>query len=266
MAGVISACVAVCAGAVCAYAQSQPAVSYVASVKPNNAADARTLSEYSPTGFLNATAITVSSLLRTAFRVQDFQVVGAPGWLAAKRYDISARADGTPPPSQQILVQALLKDRFKLAVHNETRESDVFALVLAKTDGRLGSQLVKSDFDCDTYLNTPRSPAELARNGIRCAARSNTGSFSGKAIPIGQLAAVLSYFMGRPVTDKTGLAGRFDVELTWTPDSARVAAPGDTSGPSLTTAIQEELGLKLVSEKGPVNMLIVDHVEEPSAN
>jgi uncharacterized protein (TIGR03435 family) len=261
VAGVFTAFVAVWA-----FAQSPNAVSYVASVKPNNAVDARTLSEYSPSGFLNATAITVSTLLRTAYRVQDFQIAGAPGWLATRRYDISARADGTPPPSQQMLVQALLNDRFKLAVHNETRESDVFSLVLAKPDGRLGSQLVKSDFDCDTYLATPRSPTELARNGIRCAYRSNAGSFSGKAIPITQLATVLAYFMGRPVTDKTGLAGRFDMELTWMPDSSRVSAPGDSSGPSLTTAIQEQLGLKLVSEKGPVEMLIVDHVQEPSAN
>jgi uncharacterized protein (TIGR03435 family) len=255
VAGVITAF-----AAACACAQSPSTVSYVAAVKPNNAVDARTLSEYSPSGFLNATAITVSTLLRTAYRVQDFQITGAPGWLATKRYDISARADGTPPPSQQLLLQALLEDRFRLTVHNETRESDVFTLVLAKTDGRLGSQLMKSDFDCDTYLATPRSPAELARNGIRCAYRSNAGSFSGKAIQMTQLATVLAYFMGRPVTDKTGLAGRFDVELTWMPDSA------DSSGPSLTTAIQEQLGLKLVSEKGPVNMLIVDHVEEPSAN
>jgi uncharacterized protein (TIGR03435 family) len=250
--------------AVTALAQSTAVVSYVASVKPNNAADARTISEYSPSGFLNATAITVRTLLRTAYRVQDFQITGAPGWLATKRFDIAARAEGSPPPSQQALIQALLKDRFGLAVHNETRESEVFSLVAARNDGKLGPKLVKSDFDCDAYLATPRSPADMARTGLRCAYRSNPGDFTGYAIQMAQLAQVLSFFAGRPVSDKTGLAGRFDVELQWMPDTA--AAPGDAAGPSLTTALQEQLGLKLVSEKGPVNMLVVDHVAEPSAN
>jgi uncharacterized protein (TIGR03435 family) len=249
--------------AIVALAQSQPAISYVASVKPNNAADARGLSEYSPSGFLNATAITGRTLLRTAYRVQDFQIAGAPGWLATRRFDISARAEGSPP-SQQALIQALLKDRFGLAVHKETRESELFSLVVARNDGKLGSKLVKSDFDCDAYLATPRSPADLARTGLRCAYRSNPGDFTGYAVQMSQLAQVLSFFVGRPVSDKTGLSGRFDVVLQWMPDNA--AAAGDVVGPSLTTALQEQLGLKLVSEKGPVSMLVVDHVEEPSGN
>jgi uncharacterized protein (TIGR03435 family) len=250
---------------VAAFAQSTAVVSYEASVKPNNAVDARTLSEYSSGGYLNATAITLRTLLRTAYRVQDFQIASAPGWLATKRFDIAARAEGSPPPTQQALIQALLKDRFGLAVHNETRESEVFSLVPANV-GKLGPKLVKSDFDCVTYLATPRSPADLARTGLRCAYRSNPGDFTGYAIQMSQLAQVLSFFVGRPVTDKTGLAGRFDVVLQWMPDTALAAGPGDAIGPSLTTAIQEQLGLKLVSEKGPVSTLVVDHVEEPSEN
>ena len=251
---------------VTAFAQSTAVVSYEASVKPNNAVDARTLSEYSPGGYLSATAITVRALLRTAYQVQGFQIAGAPGWLATKRFDITARAEGSPPPTQQALIQAVLKDRFRLAVHNETRESEVFSLVPARSDGKLGPKLVKSDFDCDTYRATPRSPADLARNGLKCAYRSNSGDFTGYAIQMSELAQVLSFFVGRPVTDKTGLSGRFDVVLQWMPDTAAAAAPGDAVGPSLTTAIQEQLGLKLVAEKGPVNMLVVDRVEEPSAN
>ena len=218
-------------------------LSYVASVKANNAVDARGLSEYAPGGRFTATAITVASLIRMAYRIQGYQLVGAPNWFATKRYDISAKADESPAPTQQTLLRALLKDQFKLVVHEETREMPVFALVLARSDGRLGSKLVKSDSDC-----------------AACGARSNSGSFSGKAVPISQLAASLGFFAGRFVIDKTGLGGGYDMELTWTPDEA---AGGGPDGPSLFTAIQEQLGLKLVPERGPVTVLVVDRAAEP---
>jgi uncharacterized protein (TIGR03435 family) len=225
---------------------AQP-LSYVASVKPNNAADARGLSEYSPGGRFTATAVNVASLIRTAYRIQGYQLVGAPGWFATKRYDISAKADEIPAPTQQTLLRALLKDQFKIVVHEEVREMPVFALVLARSvltqnGGRLGPKLVKSDSDC-----------------AACGARSNSGSFSGKAVPISQLAASLAFFAGRFVIDKTGLTGGYDMELTWTPDGAA----GDADGPSLFTALQEQLGLKLVPERGPVNVLVVDRAAEP---
>jgi uncharacterized protein (TIGR03435 family) len=218
-------------------------LSYVASVKPNNAVDARGLSEYAPGGRFTATAITVASLIRMAYRIQGYQLVGAPNWFATKRYDISAKADESPAPTQQTLLRALLKDQFKLVVHEEAREMPVFALVLARSDGRLGPKLVKSDSDC-----------------AACGARSNSGSFSGKAVPISQLAASLGFFAGRFVIDKTGLAGGYNMELTWTPDEA---AGGGSDGPSLFAALQEQLGLKLVPERGPVTVLVVDRAAEP---
>lgn len=214
-------------------------LSYVASVKPNSAVDARGLSEYSPGGRFTATAITVDSLIRSAYRIQGYQLVGAPGWFSTKRYDISAKADESPAPTQQTLLRALLKDQFKLVVHDETREMPVFGLVLSRSDGRLGPKLVKSDSDC-----------------AACGARSNSGSFSGKAVPISQLAASLGFFAGRFVIDRTALTGGYDMELTWTPD--------DSDGPSLFTALQEQLGLKLVPERGPVSVLVVDRAAEPA--
>jgi bla regulator protein blaR1 len=236
-------------------------LSYVASVKPNNAADARGLSEYSPGGRFTATAITVASLIRAAYRIQGYQLVGAPGWLATKRYDISAKADESPAPTQQTLLRALLKDQFKLAVHEETREMPVFALVLARNDGRAGPKLTKSDFDCDAYRATPHPAPEPGLVPV-CGARSNSGSFSGKAVPVSQLAASLGFFAGRFVVDKTGLAGGYDMDLTWTPDEA---AGARLDGPSLFTALQEQLGLKLVPERGPINVLVVDWAAEPAA-
>jgi uncharacterized protein (TIGR03435 family) len=247
---------------------SAEAISYVASVKLNNAVDARTLSEYSPGGRFSATAITLGNLLRIAWRVQSYQVVGAPAWLTTRRYDIVAKVDDVPPPSQLLLLRALLADRFKLAVHNETREMSRLALVLARSDGRLGPQLTKSSFDCAAYMAGPHPPPEPGRTPP-CATRIGPTAMSGKAISMAQLANSLSPFVNRYTVDKTGLAGGFDVELTWTPDPAPpdidTPPPSDT-GPSIFTAIQEQLGLKLVSEKGPVDVLVVDRVEEPSEN
>jgi len=254
-------------------ATAQP-FSYVASVKPNNAVDARGLSEYSPGGRLTATAITVRELLRVAYRIQPYQLVGAPAWISTRRYDIAAKVEDSPAPPQQALLRALLKDRFKLAVHNETRELPIFALVLARSDGKLGPQLTKSAFDCAAWRAGPHPPPEPGRTP-NCATRIGPGALSGKAIPMTQLATSLAPFVSRFTADKTGLTGDFDVELTWTlePVSADVAgdrlpaAAPDTSGPpSIFTALQEQLGLKLVSERGPVDVLVVDHLEEPSEN
>lgn len=246
-------------------APDQP-VSYVASVRLNNAADARSFSEYAPAaGRFTATAVTVGTLLRIAYRIQPYQLVGAPGWIGTKRYDIAAKADDNPAPSQQVLLRALLKDRFGLVVHNETREMPVFALVVAKRDGKLGPQLTKSSFDCAGYLAGPRQPPDPSQTPP-CATRIGVGTLFGKAIPMAQLATSLAPFVGRFTVDKTGLTGGFDVELTWTPGQALPDPPPDSSGPSIFTALQEQLGLKLVSEKGPVAVLVVDRLEEPSAN
>jgi uncharacterized protein (TIGR03435 family) len=231
-------------------------VSFVASIKANNSVDARGLSEFGPGGRFTATAITVRNLIRNAYRTQDYQLAGAPAWFSTKRYDIEAKADDTPPPSQQALLRALLADRFKLAVHNETREMPTFSLVLAKAGGKPGSQLTKSDFDCAAYAASSH-PLPGGVGTPPCAANSRTGAFSGKAIPLSQLAVSLAFFTGRPTVDKTGLAGRYDVELTWA---------SDPDAPSIFTALQEQLGLKLISDKGPVEVLVVDRAEEPSAN
>lgn len=254
-------------------AQPPPRISYVASVKPNNAVDARTFSEYSSGGRLTATAVTVASLLRIAYRIQPYQLVGAPAWISTKRYDIAAKAENNPAPSQQTLLRALLKDRFKLQAHDETRELPIFSLVVARSDGKLGPQLNKSAFDCAAYLAGPHGPPEPGRTP-NCATRIGPGALFGKAISMAQLATSLAPFVSRFTVDKTGLAGGFDVELTWTPDQAppNIAGNGlpdaapDSSGPSVFTALREQLGLKLVSERGPVAVLVMDHLEEPTAN
>jgi len=251
-------------------ATDQP-ISYVASVKVNNEVNPRGGSEYSPGGRFTATAVTVSQLLRTAYRIQGYQLAGAPPWTGSKRYDIVAKVEDNPAPSQQVFLRALLKDRFKLAMHNETRETPMFALVVARSDGKPGPQLIKSDFDCAAYFAGTHAPPQPGRTPD-CATRINLGTLYGKAIPMSTLATSLAPFVGRFTVDKTGLTGGFDVELTWAPDPAFLngsnpsADPPNPSGPSIFAALQEQLGLKLVSDKGPLAVLVVDHLEEPSAN
>jgi uncharacterized protein (TIGR03435 family) len=242
------------AGIASASAQS---ISYVASIKANNAVDPRGLSEYQPGGRFTATAISVRRLLSLAYRMQGYQMVGAPAWFATKRYDITAKVEDNPPPSQQIFLQTLLKDRFGFVSHNETRELPTFALVVSRSDGKLGPQLIKSAFDCAAYQAAPHGPPEPGRTP-NCATNIGPSRLSGKSIPMTQLAASLAPIVSRFTVDKTGLAGGFDVELTWIPD--------DSTGPYIFTALEEQLGLKLVSERGPVNVLVVDRAKEPAEN
>jgi uncharacterized protein (TIGR03435 family) len=228
---ILTATIALCLLNTCASraqspSQTDPAISYVASVKLNNDVDPRGGSEYSAGGRFTATAITVGQLLRTAYRIQGFQLVGAPAWIGSKRYDIAAKVDDNPAPSQQLLLRALLKDRFKLAVHNETREMPIFALIVARNDGKLGPQLTRSDFDCAAYRAAPHGPPEPGRTP-NCATRINPGALYGKAIPMSTLATSLAPFVSQFTVDKTGLTGSFDVQLTWTPDPAFPNAGGN---------------------------------------
>ncbi len=239
-------------------------ISYVASIKPNHAADARTFSEYLPGGRLTATAITVAQLLRIAYRVQPYQLAGAPGWISTERFDIEAKADNTPPPSQQALLQALLKGRFALAAHNETREMPILTLTLARKDGKLGPRLTPSDFDCAAWRAVAHALPEPGRTP-NCATRIGPGALSGKAISMAQLVTGLAPLASRFTVDKTGLAGNFDVELQWTSDPLPSDA-AESTGPSLFTALQEQLGLKLVADRGPVDVLVIDRLEQPSKN
>jgi uncharacterized protein (TIGR03435 family) len=246
-------CAALFGVAGCVVSEAQTPVSYVASVKANEGPDARTLSEFQPGGHFIATAITVRDLLRIAYRVQPYQMVGAPGWILTDRYDIDAKAEMSPAPTQQTLIRALLSDRFKLEIRNETREMPRFALTMARSDGRPGLQLKKSEFDCAAYLAGPHDAPQPGKTPP-CAMRIGPGALAAKAIGMTQLATAMSPIVSRFTVDKTGLSGGFDVEMTWTPEPAAAPeAASEAAGPSIFTALQEQLGLKLVSERGPVD-------------
>jgi uncharacterized protein (TIGR03435 family) len=222
-------------------------------------------------------------MIRNAYGVQSFEIVGGPAWLAVDRYDIVAKAPENAQPEQiRQMVRTLMADRFKLVLHRETRELPIYALVLARPDGRLGPQLKPSSTNCEEVARTlnsagrggaaPPAPPPQSGNRPTCGIRVNAGATAiliAGGTPIGQLASNLSGAVNRTVVDRTGLTGGFDIDLTFTPDPLMFqgAAPTDQPpGPSLFTALQEQLGLKIESTRGPVEVLVVDSAERPTEN
>lgn len=242
----------------------------VASIKLNRSGEERVSGGFLPGGLYRVTNYPLRALIAAAFmRPQinpDFLIAGGPEWMDSDRFDIEARASGEfpsgpdgPTAPRRLMLQALLADRFGLQVHHEPRERDIYALILARSDQRLGPQLRPSSADC-------------AVQGA-CTVKLGPGNIASAGITIFQLVNLLPRFVDRVVVDSTGLNDRFDLRLVWTPAQGEWIAPiagGDaialSDGPSLFTAVQEQLGLKLQPRKGPVDTLIVDHAERPSQN
>jgi uncharacterized protein (TIGR03435 family) len=165
------------------------------------------------------------------------------------------------------MLRALLAERFKLVVHHETKEQPVYALVLARPDGKLGAQIKPSTLDCS--VQPP--PGQSNGCGMNSSTNNTTGLMTGRGRSIQDLGDALSNFVTeRMVIDRTGLAGAFDFELRWTPDNLRGApnpagaAPSDA--PSIFAALQEQLGLKLEAQRAPVEFVVIDKVERPEPN
>lgn len=251
----------------------------VASVKPNKSGDQRTMIQMPPTGRFTATNIPLRFLLRQAYAVQDFQIVGGPNWLASDRFDIVAKPpDGMTGPEQiRPMLRALLAERFKLVTHNETREMPIYSLVVARADGKLGPKLSDAKVDCEARLSAARRggpPLDFPAPGqpIECGFMMGPGNMNVGGMPMLELARSLSPIVGRIVIDKTGLKGRYDFQMTYAPEGRGFGAgpvgadapPVDPNTPSLFTALQEQLGLKLESERGSVDVVVIDRVEQPS--
>jgi uncharacterized protein (TIGR03435 family) len=209
-------------------------------------------------------ATTVRLLIRTAFQVQDDQIVGGPDWLATQRFEIDARspADGDFYARLQGMMQALLADRFKLVTHTEQRELAVFALERVKRDGELGPGLRPTecpDLVVDLAKVTPCVNVQRSADSIRV-----------RGMPFGQVVPFLSTNLNRVVVDRTGLAERYDIDLKWTPDQpSRPGATPQVADPdavSIFTAVQEQLGLRLESTRDKVDVLVIDSLEQPTPN
>jgi uncharacterized protein (TIGR03435 family) len=223
--------------------------------------------------------MTLKGLIAIAWQVQSFQVSGGPDWTDSLRFDIAAKAEnGFKPGEVLTMVQSLLADRFRLVIHKDTKELPVYKLVLSRKDGKLGPQF-KAAIDGSCEPLNESSPAPRREPNKRPALPCSTWNLSttelrGAAINITQIVRPLSRVVGRTVVDQTGLTGNYDLMLRWMPDEAQMAqlqpdAPKPTvadSGPSIFAALQEQLGLKLESAKGPVEALVIDHIERPTEN
>ncbi len=193
-------------------------------------------------GSVTLLGVTPKDVIVRAYSRKRYEVSG-PGWIDQEHYDILARV-GRPAsdPEQRLMLQAMLADRFQMTAHTETRVLPAYELVVAKN----GPKLRES------------APDELGSRVF-----PNAPGVSGKQISMPRLAELLAAKLDRPVADKTGLSGSFDIELKWTPDTA----PADADlGPSVFTAIQEQLGLRLEARKLPVEVMVIDRISKPSAN
>jgi uncharacterized protein (TIGR03435 family) len=214
-----------------------------------------------PGGRISMTGVTVKIMIQQSYQVRDFQIVGGPSWMGSDRYDITAKPEGAATPEQvRLMTQALLADRFQLKFHRETKELPTYALVVAKGGPKFHeSEVVPEGSD------KPR--------GTRVSV--GRGQFSLQGAAMAALANQLGQVLGRSVIDKTELAGNYDFKLEWTPDESQgtvrppgvdAPPPADTTGVSLFTALQDQLGLKLESTKGPVEILVIDRAEKASEN
>jgi uncharacterized protein (TIGR03435 family) len=218
----------------------------VASIKPTATKDGSFTYDFPPGGRFSGRNLTVHNLLRIGYGLQDYQILGGPDWMTSAGFDIQARADAGKGElsREQVLqmVQALLADRFHLAVHRETRQLPIYALVVVKTGPRLQA--------ADSNVGQTKT---------------TLGQLIVQKMSMASLASILAFDLKRPVKDETGLKGEFAFTLEWARGLGESDA-GPSSRPSLFTAVQEQLGLKLESTKGPVEVFVVDRVEKPSEN
>jgi uncharacterized protein (TIGR03435 family) len=276
------------AAAISAHSQTQkastnsPSYEYeVASFKPIKPGTGDTSwagMRFTPDGF-SAHRESLRGLIQTAYGVQNYQISGSPEWLDSEIYDIDAKMDGAAADALQKLtqdersltlnrmLQALLADRLKLAIHRETKELPAYLLVVAKNGPKLHE--AKSD---DTYANGVKdidgTPSGAGTIQTIMTQRSET--MKAQATPMAGLARILATRLHRPVLDKTGLAGNYDFTLKFAPENLQLqsgpGSPPETDVPFLLDAIQQQLGLKLETGKGPVEVIVIDHVERPSGN
>ncbi len=247
----------------------------VASIKRNVSGDANSSVRGQPGGRLVVTNNTLYNLIRNAYNTQRFEMVPGekfPSWIDSDRFDINAKGSETATQPQVMqMLQNLLADRFKLVARRETREMPIYALVLARSDGRLGPQLRRSDADCAAGAAAVKAggapPPPPQGGGVFCGTRANASGgvahVEMHGMPLENFVRNLSAQAGRVIVDKTGLTGAFEFQLTFTPDQPTPgAAPSDNA--SLFAAIQEQLGLKLEPQRGPVNVLVIESAEKPT--
>ena len=209
-------------------------------------------------GRLNISNMTLKALMRYAYTARDFQISGGPAWFDSDRWDVIATApSGAGDDERRRMLQSLLAERFRLTLHRETREMPVYALVVGKNGPKLKA-------------NKDGRPQELKQGMI--VRNGALFQLHGVDASVSSLADFLSQQVGRVVSNRTGVAGRFDFTLEWAPDPAQTPSLNgarmepSTEGQSLFTAVQQQLGLKLESTKGPVEVFVVERAEKATEN
>jgi uncharacterized protein (TIGR03435 family) len=230
-----------------------------------------------PGGRFNAQGVSLQDLIVFAYNVQPYQIVDGPGWLDTERWDVAATGAPGTPADVLLALQQLLADRFSLVVRRETRELPIYALIMARNDGRLGPQMKTAALDCAA------ARAEAQKTGVippsakqLCMVQGRLGSIQIGGAPLSDFTAMLSTRLQRTVVDRTGLAGPWDLTLTYTPEPTQIARGAlsplepsvsfDPNGPSIFTAVQEQLGLKLESMRAPVAVLSIQGAEFAKEN
>ncbi len=273
-----------------------PVAFEVATVKPNKSGDPFIMINMNA-GRFTASNFPLRQLIQTSFRLQPNQLAGGPDWLD-DRYDITGTVPaGVPPTRRDDMIRALLADRFKLATHTETRELPIYALVVARR-GRLGPQLSVAASDCTAEGRGRRGggppppvkpgappPAPAPPGGLPppalgmrppCGTAASPSFISAGGTTMARLAELLSGRVGRTVVDRTGLAGFYEFDLSYAPSPGDAGVGGplppgvpappaiDPNAPSIFTALQEQLGLKLDAERGPIQVTVIDRIERPT--
>jgi uncharacterized protein (TIGR03435 family) len=250
----------------------------VASIKPDLSDHTSSSTNNPPDGF-SATNATLAVLVQSAYGIPNFQLIGGPDWINSERYVVDAKMDSETADAlqklaledrllvRQHMLQVLLADRLKLTIHHDTRELPVYFLVVAKN----GSKLHQAN-PGDTYADGVKGRGNPMGQGVSSSSNRFATSITSQGMPLSRLIPLLARALGRPVLDKTELTGNFDYALKFAvdrpePDDTLNGRPfPDSDAPFLFEAIQQQLGLKLESGKGPVEVIVIDHIERPSGN
>ena len=224
---------------------------------------------------------TLHDVILTAYGVSANELVGGPDWVRSTAFDVEARgASDISAETARAMLRALLADRFSLAVHREQRVLPIYVLTMAARDRQPGPQLRPAGAQCAAVTRpkgmppgpppskVPAQPVPLGVAGTppRCPSMFTGGHFSGRAVSMDVLAGELADVTGRPVVNRTGLGGEFDLDLSYTAELTAQPASDAASAPGLTTALQEQLGLRLEAGRGPVEVLVIDRAVMPSEN
>lgn len=254
----------------------------VASIKRNSSGVLYHRLRALPGGHLSGENATVMMVIQNAYSVQMYQVVGGPDWINSEGYDIDAKPE-TPVERDKVwlMAQTLLADRFHLTLHRDTRELPVFVLSVTKSGVKSQPPKAGSVPCAPAGTNTPGPmPGPIPCGMIRVSMGPQGVQLTGSKVPMPEFVRILAGVMGRPVIDKTGYTGEIEVHVNFLPDESTLGMPrgngpmggpppdnaADSNIPSIFAAVQEQVGVKLDSSKGPVEVLVIDRVERPTAN